>query len=43
MRIFERMAKFDMMNQFTTHIGGGIFACPGGATPSRHVGEALLG
>jgi len=26
-RIFERMAKFDMLNQFATHVGGGLFAC----------------
>ena len=27
-KIFENMAKFDMLNQFATHIGGGLFACP---------------
>jgi deferrochelatase/peroxidase EfeB len=40
-KIFERMAKFDMMNQFTTHIGGGLFACPG-RKPGGTVGAALL-
>jgi hypothetical protein len=40
------MSKLDMLIQCTTHIGGGVFACPGGvakdefnlsATPSRNV------
>ena len=42
-KMFEKMAKFDMLNQFVTHTGGGLFACPGGvregdlhrATPVR--------
>lgn len=42
-RLFEKMSRFDMMNQFTTHIGGGLFACPGGAGPGRYVGEVLSG
>ena len=29
-RIFENMAKIDALNQFTTHVGSGLFACPGG-------------
>ena len=29
-RIFENMAKLDALNQFTTHVGSGLFACPGG-------------
>jgi deferrochelatase/peroxidase EfeB len=41
-RIFENMAKFDMMNQFTTHIGSGLFACPPGARPGGFVGETLF-
>ncbi|MDE2515385.1 MAG: Dyp-type peroxidase [Rhodospirillales bacterium] len=41
-RIFERMAKFDMMNQFTTHVGSGLFACPGGAKPGEFIGQALF-
>jgi deferrochelatase/peroxidase EfeB len=40
-KIFERMSKFDMMNQFTTHVGGGLFACPG-RTAKGYVGQALL-
>lgn len=40
-KLFEKMAKFDMMNQFTTHIGSALFACPGIA-PGRYVGATLL-
>ena len=41
-KIFENMAKFDMLNQFATHIGGGLFACPGGATKGEFIGQRLL-
>ena len=42
MKIFERMAQFDMMNQFVTHVGGGHFACPRGAAEGEYVGQHLL-
>jgi deferrochelatase/peroxidase EfeB len=41
-KLFERMSRFDMLNQFVTPVGGGLFACPGGVQPGRYVGEALL-
>jgi deferrochelatase/peroxidase EfeB len=41
-RIFERLAKFDMMNQFVTHVGGGLFACPPGAAAGGFIGQRLL-
>jgi deferrochelatase/peroxidase EfeB len=41
-KIFEQMSKFDMMNQFVTHTGGGLFACPGGTTEGRYVGQGLF-
>jgi len=41
-KIFENMAKFDMMNQFVTHIGSGLFACPPGARPGGFIGEGLF-
>jgi deferrochelatase/peroxidase EfeB len=41
-RVFERMAKFDMMNQFVTAIGGGLFACPGGVAPGRYLAQDLF-
>jgi deferrochelatase/peroxidase EfeB len=42
-RIFAKMALVDMLNQFTTHVGSGVFACPPGAKPGEYVGQALLG
>jgi deferrochelatase/peroxidase EfeB len=41
-RIFDKMAKFDMLNQFVTHVGGGMFACPGGVEAGRYIGQALF-
>jgi len=41
-KIFENMAKFDMMNQFVTHLGSGLFACPPGARPGGFIGEGLF-
>jgi len=41
-KIFERMAKFDMLNQFVTHVGSGLFACPPGVVAGSYIGEALF-
>ena len=41
-KIFEKMAKFDMMNQFVTHVGGGLFACPRGAAQGEFIGQGLF-
>jgi deferrochelatase/peroxidase EfeB len=41
-RIFERMARFDMMNQFVTVVGSALFACPGGAAPGSYIGQSLF-
>jgi deferrochelatase/peroxidase EfeB len=41
-KIFERMSKFDMMNQFVTHTGGGLFACPGGIAEGGYIGQRLF-
>ncbi|MGB9154625.1 MAG: iron uptake transporter deferrochelatase/peroxidase subunit [Alphaproteobacteria bacterium] len=41
-KIFDKMSKFDMMNQFVTHIGGGLFACPGGARDGEFIGQRLF-
>ena len=41
-RMFKAMATTDALNQFTTHTGGGLFACPGGTSPKAYVGEGLL-
>jgi len=41
-KIFEKMSKFDMMNQFVTHVGGGLFACPPGVSRGHYIGQTLL-
>lgn len=41
-KIFENMAKMDALNQFTTHNGSALFACPGGLTDSEFVGQKLF-
>ncbi len=41
-KIFDQMSKIDMLNQFTTHVGGGLFACPGGIAEGGYVGQALF-
>jgi deferrochelatase/peroxidase EfeB len=41
-KIFENIAKFDMLNQFVTHTGGGLFACPGGIAKGEFIGERLF-
>jgi deferrochelatase/peroxidase EfeB len=40
--MYAKMSRFDMLNQFVTHVGGGLFACPGGAAPGGYIGERLL-
>jgi len=40
--IFDRLSKFDMLNQFVTHTGGGLFACPGGAAKGEYIGQRLF-
>ncbi|HXT07700.1 MAG TPA: iron uptake transporter deferrochelatase/peroxidase subunit [Roseiarcus sp.] len=40
--IFEKMSRFDMLNQFVTNTGGGHWACPGGAREGDYIGRALL-
>jgi deferrochelatase/peroxidase EfeB len=41
-KLFEKMAKFDMLNQFVTHTGGGLFACPGGVQKGEFIGQRLF-
>jgi deferrochelatase/peroxidase EfeB len=41
-KIFDNMSKFDMMNQFVTHIGGGVFACPPGVKQGGYIGQPLF-
>jgi deferrochelatase/peroxidase EfeB len=41
-KIFDRMSKFDMMNQFVTHVGGGLFVCPPGVAKGRYLAQDLF-
>jgi len=41
-KIFDKMSKYDMMNQFVTHTGGGLFACPGGISEGEFIGQRLF-
>lgn len=41
-KIFDKMSKFDMLNQFVTHVGGGLFACPPGAAEGGYIGQPLF-
>jgi deferrochelatase/peroxidase EfeB len=41
-QIFETMSKLDLLNQFVTHNGSGVFACPPGIRPGEYIGQALL-
>jgi deferrochelatase/peroxidase EfeB len=40
--MFEKMSKLDMLNQFASHTGGGLFAIPGGVQPGKYVGQELF-
>ncbi len=41
-RIYENMSKLDAMNQYTTHVGSGLFVCPGGAREGEFIGQRLF-
>lgn len=41
-KIFENMSKLDLLNQFTTHVGSGIFACPRGIAKGEFIGQELF-
>ncbi len=41
-KVFDKMSKLDMLNQFVTHTGGGLFACPGGVTEGGFIGQRLF-
>lgn len=41
-KIFDNMAKFDALNQFVTHIGSSMFACPAGVQEGEYIGQKLF-
>ena len=41
-KIFEKMSRFDMLNQFVTNIGGAHFSIPCGAAKGEFIGQRLF-
>ena len=41
-KIFDSLSRLDMMNQFVTHTGGALFACPGGTAEGEFIGQKLF-
>ena len=41
-KIFDKLSKLDAMNQFITHVGSGLFACPPGIAPGGTIGDRLF-
>jgi deferrochelatase/peroxidase EfeB len=41
-KIYDAMSKLDALNQFTTHTGGGLFACPAGVCEGEFIGQRLF-
>jgi deferrochelatase/peroxidase EfeB len=41
-KIFEKMSKIDALNQFTTHVGSAVFACPPGVEKGGYIGQSLF-
>jgi deferrochelatase/peroxidase EfeB len=40
--MFEKMSRIDALNQFTTHVGSAVFACPGGVKRGGYIGQGLF-
>ncbi|WP_428376358.1 Dyp-type peroxidase [Lichenicoccus sp.] len=41
-RMFEQMSRLDLLNQYATHVGSGLFACPGGVAAGEFIGQKLF-
>ncbi len=41
-KIYDNMSKLDALSQFTTHTGGGLFACPAGVREGEFIGQRLF-
>jgi deferrochelatase/peroxidase EfeB len=41
-KIYGNMSKLDALDQFTTHTGGGLFACPAGVREGEFIGQRLF-
>ncbi len=41
-QMFQPMSKLDLLNQYATHIGSALFACPGGVREGEFIGQKLF-
>ena len=41
-KVFDAMSKLDALNQFTTHTGSALFACPPGVVAGEFIGQRLF-
>ncbi len=41
-KLFDKMSKIDALNQFTTHVGSAVFACPPGVAKGGYIGQGLF-
>jgi deferrochelatase/peroxidase EfeB len=41
-KLFEKMSRIDALNQFTTHVGSAVFACPPGVREGGYIGQGLF-
>jgi deferrochelatase/peroxidase EfeB len=41
-KLFEKMSRIDALNQFTTHVGSAVFACPPGVREGGYIGQDLF-
>ena len=41
-QMFQPMSKLDLLNQYATHIGSALFACPGGIGDGEFIGQKLF-
>jgi deferrochelatase/peroxidase EfeB len=41
-KVYDHVSKLDMLNQFTTHVGSALFACPPGAEQGGFIAERLF-
>jgi deferrochelatase/peroxidase EfeB len=41
-KLFDKLSKLDAMNQFVTHVGSGLFACPPGVERGGYIAQALF-
>jgi len=41
-KVFEKMAKIDALNQYVTQVGSCLYACPPGLKKGEYIGQKLF-